>query len=43
MAKFLEFAFWNANGLTQHSKELKTFICIHNIVVMLISEMPFTE
>jgi hypothetical protein len=29
--------------LTQHTEELKTFISIHNIDVMLISEMHFTE
>jgi hypothetical protein len=36
MAKFLQLALWNASGLTQHI-ELKTFIPIHNIDVMLIS------
>jgi hypothetical protein len=34
---------WNASGLTEHTVELKTFISIHNIDVMLISEMHFTE
>jgi hypothetical protein len=43
MAKFLQLALWNANGLTQHTEELKTFISIHNIDVMLISETHFTE
>jgi hypothetical protein len=43
MAKFLQFALRNVNGLTQHTKELKTFISVHNIDVMLISEMRFTE
>jgi exonuclease III len=43
MAKFLQLALWNANGLTQHAEELKTFIPIHNIDFMLISEMLFTE
>jgi hypothetical protein len=42
MAKFLQLALWNANGLTQH-KELKTFISIYNIGIMLISEAHFTE
>jgi hypothetical protein len=32
---------WNANILTQHTEKLKTFISIHN-TVMLISEMHFT-
>jgi exonuclease III len=43
MANFLQLALWNANCQTQHTKELKTFICIHNINVMLISETHFTE
>jgi exonuclease III len=43
MAKFLQLAFWNAKGVTQHTEGLKTFICIHNIDVMLFSETHFTE
>jgi hypothetical protein len=43
MAKFLQLALWNANGLTQHIEELKRFIYIHNIDVMLISETHITE
>jgi hypothetical protein len=43
MVKFLQFTLWNANGLTQHPEEIKTFISIHNIDVMLISGMHFTE
>jgi exonuclease III len=43
MAKFLQLALWNANDLTQHTEELKTFISVHNIDVMLISETHFTE
>jgi hypothetical protein len=42
MAKFLQLALWNANGLTQHTEEMKTFISIHNIYVV-ISETSFTE
>jgi hypothetical protein len=34
---------WNANGLTQHAEELRTFVSYHNIDVMLISETHFTE
>jgi hypothetical protein len=34
---------WNANGLIQHAEELKTFISLHNIDVMLISETHFIE
>jgi exonuclease III len=43
MAKFLQLTLWNANGLSQHTEELKTFISIHYIDVMLISDMHFTE
>jgi exonuclease III len=43
MAKFLQLALWNTNGLTQHTKELETFISIHNIDIMLILETHFTE
>jgi exonuclease III len=43
MPKFLKLALWNANGLTQHPEELKTFISIHNIDVKLISENHFTD
>jgi hypothetical protein len=43
MAKFLQFALWDANGLTQHTEELKTFISIHGFDVMLISETYITE
>jgi hypothetical protein len=43
MAKFLQLALWNFKGLTQHAEELKTFISIHNIDVMLISETQFTS
>jgi hypothetical protein len=43
MAKFLQLALWNANGLTQHTEELKMFISHHNIDVMLMSEMHFKD
>jgi hypothetical protein len=43
MARFLHLALWNANGLTQHTEEIKTFMYIHNIDVILISETHFTE
>jgi hypothetical protein len=42
MANLLRLALWNANGLIQHA-EVKTFISVHNIDVMLISETHFTE
>jgi hypothetical protein len=43
MDRFLQLALWNANGLTQNTEELKTFISIHNTDIMLTSEMHFTE
>jgi hypothetical protein len=42
MATFLQLAFWNTNGLHHHA-ELKTFLSLHNIDIMLISETHFTE
>jgi hypothetical protein len=39
----LHLALWNANGLTQHAEELRTFISYHSIDVMLISETHFTD
>jgi hypothetical protein len=43
MAKFVQLTLWNANSLTQHTKELKTLNSIHKVDVMLISETYFTE
>lgn len=43
MIKFLKIAIWNANGLTNHAQEVKAFILIHNIDIMLISETHFTN
>jgi exonuclease III len=43
MAKLPQLALWNANGLTEHIEELKMFISLHNIDVMLISEMHSTD
>ena len=43
MAQVLKLAVWNANGLCQHVQEVKTFLQIHNIDIMLISETHFTE
>jgi hypothetical protein len=33
---------WNANGLAQHTAEVKTYIQTENVDVMLISETHFT-
>jgi exonuclease III len=43
MANFLRLALWNVNGRIQHAEELRTFISLHNIDVILISETYFTE
>jgi hypothetical protein len=43
MAKFVQLTLWNASGLSQHTKGLKTFIPIHNINIILISEVHFAE
>jgi hypothetical protein len=43
MDKLLQLALRNANGLAKHTEELKTFISIHNIDIMLISETHFTS
>lgn len=36
-------ALWNANGLSQHSSELKIFLSTNNIDILLISETHFTK
>jgi exonuclease III len=43
MANLLRLALWDANGLIQHVEELKSFMSLHNIDVMLITETHFTE
>jgi hypothetical protein len=43
MANFLQLALWNANGLTHHANELQSFLAIHNIDAMLLSETHFTQ
>ncbi|CAG9583365.1 unnamed protein product [Danaus chrysippus] len=39
----LKIGVWNANGLSNHSEELKIFIKIHHMDVLLISETHFTS
>lgn len=39
----LKIAIWNANGLSQHKNELKTFLINQDIDIMLISETHFTN
>lgn len=39
----LRVALWNANGLAQHCQEVKTFIQLQKLDVLLISETHFTN
>lgn len=41
--KNLRIAIWNANGLANHSQEVKYFLCDQSIDMMLISETHFTN
>lgn len=43
MAYSLKLALWNANGLLQHSEELKIFLRTKNLDVILISETHFNS
>lgn len=43
MNNFLKIALWNANGLTQHSQEVKSFIVSCDIDIMLITKTHFTN
>ena len=38
----LKICFWNANGLSQHKKEVEYFLKSQEIDIMLISETHFT-
>ena len=38
----LKIALWNANGLTQHTEEVKTYIQNQQVYIMLILETHFT-
>jgi exonuclease III len=39
----LRVVLWNANGLSNHKLELKTFLDMHKIDIALISETHFTS
>ena len=39
----INIALWNANGLSQHTLEVETFLRSNNIDVLLISETHFTQ
>lgn len=43
MAQVLKLAVWNANGLCRHVQEVKSFLQIQEIDIMLISESHFTD
>jgi exonuclease III len=43
MAKFIKIALWNANGLSQHKDEVKTFLDHSAIDILLVSETHFTD
>lgn len=43
MASILKIGVWNANDLTQRTKELKYYLYEQNIDVMLISEILLKE
>jgi exonuclease III len=38
----LTIALWNANGLAQHTEEVKTYLPIQQVDIMLIAETHFT-
>ena len=38
----LKIVLWNANGLTQHTEEVKNYIQNQQVDIMLISEIHFT-
>lgn len=42
MSNNLKICIWNANGLAQHRQEIQSFLLLHNIDIMLISETRFT-
>jgi endonuclease/exonuclease/phosphatase (EEP) superfamily protein YafD len=43
MVILLQLVLWNANGLSQHSDELKAFLTSRKIDIMLITETHFTQ
>lgn len=43
MSGFIRVGLWNANGLAQHSQEIRLFISTHKLDIMLISETHFTD
>ncbi|PNF37915.1 hypothetical protein B7P43_G03886 [Cryptotermes secundus] len=43
MAKFLRIAQWNASGVPSHQEDIKIFLNINSIDILLISETHFTS
>jgi peptide subunit release factor 1 (eRF1) len=43
MAKFLRLAQWNDNGLVNHQEEIKIFLNVNAVDILLISETHFTN
>lgn len=43
MTELLRIITWNANGLCQHAQELKSFLRIQNVDILLVSETHFTD
>jgi hypothetical protein len=43
MNNFLRVGLWNANGLANHSQEIKLFLSTHKLDIMLVSETHFTN
>lgn len=39
----IKIAVWNANGLSQHAKEIELFLKEKSIDIMLVSETHFTQ
>ena len=43
MTKALKLAVWNANGLCHHAQEVRQFIKLLDLDILLVSETHFTE
>jgi exonuclease III len=43
MLKFIKIAQWNANGLQNHQEEIKIFLKINAIDILIISKIHFTD
>jgi len=43
MVRLINIAAWNANSLSQHAQDVRTFIHHNNLDIMLISETHYTK